>query len=143
MELKLYPDPILRQNCKPVATIDREFKDNVGEMMRLISQHEGHAISAPQVGLSLQFFVCRLSPSVIINPTISHKRGSVIDWEKCLSIPEQIVSIRRAKQLTLHGYNIRGEEFTKVYKGMQARIIQHECDHLNGRLIIDYVCDRY
>lgn len=138
MEILIYPNPILRQKCTEVTNIDKELRKTVKEMMFLCQSQKGLGLSAPQVGISKTFFICHLYPSVVINPIIIKRKGRVKGIEGCLSIPDQEFEVWRPKKITVNGFMITGEEFTREYAGMDARLICHEMDHLLGKLILDY-----
>lgn len=137
MKILIYPNPVLKQKCTEVTNINKELRETTLEMMYLCQSHKGWGLSAPQVGISKTFFICHLYPSVVINPIITKRKGRVEGTEGCLSIPGQEFKIWRPKKITVNGFMITGEEFTREYSGLDARLMCHEIDHLVGRLIND------
>ena len=137
MEILLYPNPILRQECTEVTNIDSVLRETVRQMMFLCQSQKGLGLSAPQVGITEAFFVCHLYPSVVINPIITKRSGRVKGLEGCLSIPDQEFEVWRPKKITVNGFTIKGKEFTREYSGQDARLMCHEINHLLGKLIND------
>lgn len=142
MEILIYPNSILKTKCAEVTNIDKKLRETVREMMFLCQGQHGLGLSAPQVGITETFFVCHLYPSVVINPIIIKRKGRVNGVEGCLSIPGEQFEVWRPKKITVNGFMITGEEFTREYSGMDARVICHEIDHLVGKLINDRKMDR-
>ncbi len=137
LEIIVYPNPILKQKCTDVTDINQELRDTVHAMMYLCQSHKGMGLSAPQVGITKAFFICHLYPSVIINPIITKRSGRVNGVEGCLSIPGKQFKVWRPKKITVNGFMITGEEFTREYSGLDARVICHEINHILGKLIND------
>jgi len=134
-----YPDEVLKANCKDVGNIDKKFRSWVHDMMYIMTYHSGLGLSAPQVGLKLNFFVWTRWPSVVINPIILKKYPENDRLkEGCLSMPGIEVPITRSRRILVSGFTITGKEFEREYVDMDARIAQHEIDHLKGRLITHY-----
>jgi peptide deformylase len=136
-----YGEPILRKRCRPVKKIgDRErklFKD----MVETMHQAQGVGLAAPQVGADIQLIVSDDGNKLIklANPKILRRKGRVKSEEGCLSVPDITVKVKRAKEVTVSGLNEQGKKVTLDARGLLAQIIQHECDHLKGKLIIDYL----
>jgi peptide deformylase len=137
-----YPDPRLRKKAEPVAIFDDELAQVAERMKQLMKLEKGVGLAAPQVGLGMRMFV--MNPSgeadgakVIVNPQLSQFEGSAEDEEGCLSIPEVRVQIRRPAQCVLRARTITGETYETPLSDFEARIVQHETDHLNGVLILD------
>lgn len=145
LKLRLYPDPILLQKAAPVARFGTdEVDDAVEQMLRLLKEHDGVGLAAPQVGLPWRLFVTDLPddgpPRVYINPKITfndkHPEHDVVR-EGCLSIPGLWLYINRRRVAVMEYQNIQGELNTDVGIGLHARVWQHEVDHLDGILIMD------
>ncbi len=137
MQILKYPNPILKQKCTDVTDINKELRETVREMMFLCQNQKGLGLSAPQVGITKAFFICHLYPSVVINPIITKRKGRIKGIEGCLSIPGEQFEVWRPKKITVNGFMITGEEFTREYSGLDARLMCHEIDHLFGKLIND------
>jgi peptide deformylase len=137
-----YPDPHLRESCKPVTEFDGELVALVERMATLMVQGKGVGLAAPQVAITRRLFV--MSPSgkrddlrVFINPQIHEPSGTVEAEEGCLSLPGIDVQVRRAQRIQVAAQDLHGKSFTLELEDLPARIVQHETDHLNGVMIID------
>jgi len=124
------------------GTID-ELKKIVGDLYDTMEKHKGAGISAIQIGLPYRIFLAGPidSPELVMNPKILDKSPFMkADWEGCLSCPNTMVKIKRAKHITLEYTSVREGKFVKVkrkFTDFDARVVQHELDHLNGFLITD------
>lgn len=140
---------VLRKKAKPVEKIDKEVDKIITKMKEILSNLEdAAALAAPQIGVSKQIVVIKklqndnfdIPEMVLINPKIVEKSGSNQEAEEgCLSLmePEIRGTVSRAGQVTVKALNEKGEVFQKTAYGLLARIIQHELDHLKGKLFID------
>lgn len=142
LQIVCYPDPVLKRKCAPVEGFGPELRDLADKMLELIRQAKGVGLAAPQVGIPIRLFVC--SPTeepgdafVCVNPTFAEIDGADENEEGCLSIPGVLVTMRRATRVVIEGFDFQGQSFRKEAVDLEARIWQHEVDHLNGRLIID------
>ncbi len=138
--IRIYPDAVLQERAKEV----KDF-NNMGElterMLKIIADSEGIGLAANQIGIASQVIVGRVEkePIILINPIIKEAKGEDLLEEGCLSIPDTSVEIARAESLVVQGFDPDGEEIEYELKGLEARVIQHEIDHLNGILIVDYL----
>jgi peptide deformylase len=145
MKIVNYPHPSLRHPGVPVKAIDNQVRSYVQEMLALMYEGKGLGLAAPQVGLPLQIFVMNLKADpaereqekAYINPQIIERRGSVEGEEGCLSFPGLYGKVRRAKWIRFQAYNISGELLDLSVSELEARVVQHEVDHLHGELFID------
>ena len=137
-----YPHPALREKTRDVEVTD-EVRAVAGRMLALMAEAEGVGLAAPQVGLDWRMFVCRLpeagaEPAVYVNPRLELHKGDVeVHEEGCLSLPGLTADIRRPVAATITALDLEGNEFRREASGFEARIWQHETDHLDGVLIID------
>jgi len=147
MKIVQYPHPALRFAARPVTTIDNELRRIVAEMLELMYANKGLGLAAPQVSLPYQVFVLNLkhdpvdpaAARVYINPTILERKGGLVEGEEgCLSFPGLYQKVRRAKQIRVHAYDEQGQEIDRELNDLEARVVQHETDHLHGKLFIDY-----
>jgi peptide deformylase len=144
MKIVKYPHPALRHPAKPVTSIDKELRRVVAQMLELMQEHKGLGLAAPQVALPFQLFVMNPNPEepqshrVFINPVISERKGSVEGEEGCLSFPGLYQKVRRARQIHVQAFDEHGRAIDEVLFDMPARVVQHETDHLHGKLFIDY-----
>lgn len=138
MEILTYPDPRLLQVAQDVTDL-LTVQQWAGWLEMAISDYNHYGIAATQFGIPYRFFVWRFEPSIIINPMITKRSGQEIKAESCLSLPGIIVDVPRAHSITLSFLDIYGQPTIHKYGGLSARVAQHEIDHLNGKLITDYL----
>ena len=142
MEIKLYPDKILRQKCLPISREElSDWREFINKMVESVEKDPGAAgLAAPQIGLSKQIAVVSFGSQtyVLINPKIvGRSREKSIEEEGCLSLPGLFLPVKRAKEVKVVFWNQEGQEQKIVAKGFLARAAQHEIDHLAGKLFID------
>ncbi len=145
MKIVFYPHPALRHPAKPLAAIDKQVHLDAGRMLELMYEHKGLGLAANQVFLPYRIVV--LNPSgdpqqhdkeeVLLNPVVLERKGTIEGEEGCLSFPGVYQKIRRAKTVHVQAYNLRGEVVEKNVSDLEARLWQHEVDHLDGILFID------
>lgn len=138
-----YPDPILRKKCQPVAEFGGNLPALARKMWEIMHAERGVGLAGPQVGLPYRIFVWNPTGEpdddrVVINPKLSDFVGQEEAEEGCLSIREVHVQVKRAKSVVMTGQDADGRPFTLEGVDLPARIWQHETDHLDGRLILDY-----
>ncbi len=138
-KIRLLGDPILRKKAKEVERIDDNIKSFIKELFEVMYQFDGVGLAAPQVGVSLRIFVMDDGlPRAFINPKIVYlSPEKVIDEEGCLSIPDVFENIERSKEVVVKYLDENGQEKEERFLDRSARIVQHEYDHLEGRLFID------
>jgi peptide deformylase len=142
MELKVYPDGVLRRRCRPVERIDEHFVERTDGMLEFMYESNGIGLAAPQVGwldrlVTLDVAGEKEGLRVFINPRITHREGHLEEEEGCLSLPGVRVRVPRAERVVVVAYTLAGERVEMAEEGLAACAWQHECDHLNGVLIID------
>ena len=138
--IRKYGDPILRKKCQLVEEVGSAERNLILRMFTIMREHEGIGLAAPQVGIERQIIVIDTGEELLdlINPQIlGGKRESSLT-EGCLSLPEIFVSVKRSTRITVEGLDRYGKKVRVEAKGLLARVIQHEVDHLNGILIVDY-----
>ena len=145
IELVKYPDVFLRSVSNTVTfPLDEKVQRLIKWMYKAMYQHHGIGLAAIQVGYQLRMFVmdCTRSqenPAVYINPEILQKSNETLcDNEGCLSAPGKTGEVRRHLRIILKYQDIDGKEQKKTFYDLEARCIQHEMDHLEGKLCIDY-----
>jgi peptide deformylase len=142
-----YPHPTLRHVSKPLKRVDAELRQWIGEMFELMYKFEGVGLAANQVDLPYRVFIANVegdptatdAECVFINPVIIRGSGQAEREEGCLSIPGVYAPVTRKEKVTVQAYNLAGEEVAGDFEGLFARIVQHEIDHLDGRLFIDRI----
>ena len=140
LEIRTFGDPVLKSRATPVDKFDESLELLAEEMLETMREHEGVGLAANQVGRLKRILVAVLEDEeyVIVNPEINEKgEESEKDVEGCLSIPEIQVEVERPTQVTVSGQDQTGTPVRLEAKGLLARILQHEMDHLNGVLILD------
>lgn len=139
MEIRKIGDPILKIKAKKVEKIDEKIKNLVRDMIETMKFSNGVGLAAPQVGESLRIIVVDYeeNPIAFINPEILEMDGEVLDYEGCLSVPGVEVPIKRAERIIFKAQDLEGRIKRYKAKGLLARVIQHEVDHLEGILILD------
>lgn len=136
------PAPILRQKAEEVGKITRKHVLLVDDMMRIMKKAHGVGLAAPQVGIGSRIFVMSpedMRPVALINPVIVKAEGEQIGQEGCLSIPGLYGDVKRAQYVEVEASDAKGRTYLYELEGMQARVAQHEIDHLDGILFIDKV----
>lgn len=139
-----YPDERLRTIAKPVTKITNEIKQLVSDMIETMYNENGIGLAATQVDAHLRIVVIDISeerntPQVFINPELSALEGETRYEEGCLSVPLSYALVDRAETVTVKAQNLEGEWFTLEADGLLAICLQHELDHLIGKLFIDYL----
>ncbi len=140
LKIRLYGDPCLRKKSVPVIYVGPTEQKLIESMLVAMRDHKGVGLAAPQVGINRQIFVADIGtgPMVFINPKIIKKFGGDVIEEGCLSIPGVTVMVRRPERIVIRYIDENNEPHEKDYDEMLARVIQHEMDHLDGKLIVDY-----
>jgi peptide deformylase len=140
-----YGDPVLRRKTAQVPTIDPPLQQTIEDMFRTMYAAPGIGLAANQVGISKCFAVIDIHPDgkarpiVIINPIIEAHEGSLYEDEGCLSVPGFSARVKRAAKVRVRALNEHGLPVVIEGEGLMARCLQHEIDHLNGKLYIDHL----
>jgi len=140
MEIRTYPDPVLRRKAEPVASIDNEIKRICEKMIEAMIRADGVGLAAPQIGISKRIIVLDVEGEfhILINPQlVSTSKETEEFTEGCLSVPGVTATVKRSAEATVVGTRLDGSEVRITGKGLLSRAIQHEIDHLEGRLFID------
>ncbi len=140
LPIKIYGEPILREKACEIEKMGEADLLIIEQMVDAMFANEGIGLAAPQVGIGKQIIVARNNKEIIklINPVVLEKEGKEEAKEGCLSLPDIYVDVKRAAQISVKGRNEKWEDVIIEAKGLTARVLQHEIDHLNGVLIIDY-----
>lgn len=140
LEIKKYPDPVLRKKCSKIEKVDQEIKELADNMIETMKKADGIGLAGSQVGVNKKIFVTNVKgeEKVFINPEITKKIGRNSFKEGCLSLPGIEVGVERADKIEIKALNKKGEEFKMEAEGLYAACLQHEFEHLKGILIIDY-----
>jgi len=139
-QIRTFGDPVLASQALPVTDIDGKIVRIVDEMFdTLYDSDSGIGLAAPQVGIQRQIFVWDMDdePMVVLNPVIVESDGEWVYDEGCLSIPGLYVEMTRPKMVLMKGIDMQGNEVAIEADELEARLFQHELDHLNGVLMFD------
>jgi len=141
MEIKRFPDPLLRRKGEDVKSIGNDEKRVLFDMAETMYLKGGVGLAAVQVGIHKNMVVIDIGDGLrkMVNPVILKKEGSVTQEEGCLSVPDKCINIKRSKKVVIDYLNEDGQAVRLSAEGLLARVIQHEIDHLFGKLIIDYL----
>jgi peptide deformylase len=144
LEILHFPDPRLRIQAKPVNLVDETIRKIVNDMFETMYEAPGIGLAATQVNIHQQIIVMDLSveknqPLCLINPGIINSEGVTCTEEGCLSVPGIFESVERFDQITVRALNQQGESFTLTTASLLSVCIQHEMDHLQGKLFVDYL----
>lgn len=155
MSLKIvdYPNKILQTPAQKVVDFDDNLKSLVSEMVKTMHQEKGIGLAAPQIGKSLRLTVIEYKKQedddfeipllVLVNPKIiSKSTAQEVDTEGCLSLLGIEVPVARHKKIKVKAQDLEGNKIRLTASGLFARIIQHELDHLDGKMIIDYAANK-
>lgn len=140
-----FPNPRLRIVATPVVTVDEALRRTMKDMYETMYHHHGLGLAATQVDIHKRFFTMDISegrkePLCVINPEIMSKTGTQYDYHGCLSVGGNISDkIKRAAKLRLRGMDLDGKTFEWDLEALAAICVQHEIDHLNGKLFIDHL----
>jgi len=140
LKIKVFGAPILRKKAKPVAKVTDEHRQIFSQMAKSMYEDSGIGLAAPQVGLSVQLIVVDIGEGLykLVNPRIIKKQGKQSISEGCLSVPGVCVKVKRAKQVWVEALDENGRSIDIQAKDLFACVLQHEIDHLKGKLIVDY-----
>ncbi|HHO48982.1 MAG TPA: peptide deformylase [Desulfobacteraceae bacterium] len=140
-----FPDPVLRQKAAKVTSFDDELKQLAADMAETMYNAPGVGLAANQIGVLLQIVVVDISEMegrkfiTLVNPVISEGEGSVVDEEGCLSVIDYTSPVKRFRKIRVSARDLDGNPLEFTAEDRFARIIQHEVDHLRGKLFIDRI----
>ncbi len=139
-----YPDPRLRIRARKVATVDDDIRQLIDDMFETMYAAPGIGLAATQVDVHKRIIVIDVSqnndePHVFINPELELLDGTMEHEEGCLSIPEQYELVTRVEHIKVHALDRQGQPFTLSPEDLLSVCVQHECDHLVGKLFVDHI----
>jgi peptide deformylase len=136
----------LKEPSLPVENFNADLSEITGKMLVFMKESNGIGLAAPQIGINQRFFVVQLenqSPFVFVNPEIVETSVDLSSYEEgCLSIPGTYAKVFRPSLVTMQAYDAKGKRFQVQASGLFATCIQHELDHLNGKLFIEHLPQR-
>ena len=141
-----YPDPRLRTRAVPVDAVDGRLRDLIDDMLETMYAAKGIGLAATQVDVHRRLLVADVSeahnePRVFINPEILSRDGTETSQEGCLSVPGYYDDIERAARVRVRALDRDGKAFESDLEGLLAVCLQHEIDHLDGKLFVDYLSE--
>jgi len=144
LDILVYPDPRLRTIAQPVKAVDDRIRTLIKDMIETMHDAQGIGLAATQVNVHEQVIVMQIpedqeEPRVLINPTIIERDGETIHDEGCLSVPEYYAPVKRAESIKITALDSQGEIYELEADGLLAICIQHEMDHLQGKVFVDYL----
>lgn len=144
LQLVEYPHPALLRRTKPVTRLDDALRSAVARMFDIMYEAQGVGLAANQVALPYRLFVVNVAGRrgdgeelVFVNPVLSRPRGTAVEEEGCLSLPGLRMDVRRPERIAVEAWSLEGEPIRLDLDGLLARVVQHEFDHLEGRLFTD------
>lgn len=140
LKIRVFGDPALRKKAKQVHGITQSHRDTLSQMARLMYEACGIGLAAPQVGILDAMIIVDIGSGLykLINPKIIKKKGSQAIEEGCLSVPGVCIKVKRAKEITVEALDESGKAVSIDAQDLFACVLQHEIDHLKGKLILDY-----
>ncbi|HOW35696.1 MAG TPA: peptide deformylase [Candidatus Omnitrophota bacterium] len=140
LKIRLCSDPCLRKKSVPIKAVDASTRLLITSMLETMYDGKGIGLAAPQVGINERLIVVDIGdgPVALINPKITKRSGQDIMEEGCLSVPGIVVEIKRPAKIRVEYLDENNQPQAQDLAGLMARVVLHETDHLNGKLIIDY-----
>ncbi|OGR01753.1 MAG: peptide deformylase [Deltaproteobacteria bacterium RIFOXYD12_FULL_50_9] len=145
-EILTYPDPELRKQAEPVTVFDDALCKLVADMAETMANAPGVGLAATQIGVHLQVVVIDITPKdrankliVLINPAITAFEGEEVEEEGCLSVIELCANVKRWRKVWVRAQDLDGKKLEFEAEELFARVIQHEFDHLQGKLFLDRI----
>lgn len=144
----IHPDPRLKKMCEPVTQITDDLRRLADDMLQTMYDAPGIGLAAPQVGVNRRLIVMDCvkeaeaapRPMILFNPEILWRSEDLSTYEEgCLSIPDQYAEVQRPTSVTVRWLDREGDAKEETFSGLWATCVQHEIDHLNGKLFIDYL----
>ena len=141
-----FPDPRLRKTARRVSKVDDDLRRLIDDMFETMYAAPGIGLAGTQVNIHRRLFIADVSadqtePYALINPEILEKDGVIVTEEGCLSVPGYYEEVERAEHIRVRFENRNGEQVEMEAKGLLAVCIQHEVDHLDGKLFVDYLSE--
>jgi len=148
LPILIHPDPRLKKIAKPVGEVTKALRTLADDMLQTMYDAPGIGLAAPQVGVLQRLFVmdcikdqdAKPEPTVLFNPEVTWVSDEMNTYEEgCLSIPEQYADVERPAEARVRWMDINGNDREEQFDGLWATCVQHEIDHLDGKLFIDYL----
>lgn len=145
-DILIHPDPRLKKPCEPIAEVTAELTQLAADMLETMYEAPGIGLAAPQIGVMKRMIVMDCikegapEPMVLLNPEVTWTSEDLSTYEEgCLSIPDQYAEVKRPALVKVRWMDLQGAAQERQFEGLWATCVQHEIDHLNGKLFIDYL----
>ena len=143
-----YKHPVIRQSLSLITSFDQTLQQKIADLKLGLTQSKvaGVGIASNQIGQTDRLFVIKFGKNFVpfINPeVVTASENQTIRYEGCLSVPKMFGKVKRYAQITIRAQDHRGKPLEKTYKGLAARIFQHELDHINGQLFVDRIIEQH
>jgi len=149
-EILIWPDPELMKVSEPIEAIDDEIRELAQDLLETMYDADGVGLAAPQVGVHKRIVVVDIygaeedrpsgeEPLILINPEFIERDGELTWEEGCLSVPGEVGKVTRSAKVTMRYQDLDGNTHEVKAEGLKAVALQHECDHLDGKLFVDYL----
>lgn len=145
-DILIHPDPRLKKPCEPVAAVSAEISALASDMFETMYEAPGIGLAAPQIGVMKRLIVMDCikdgppEPMALLNPQVLWSSEDLGSYEEgCLSIPDQYAEVKRPSSVKVGWMDLDGVPQERLFTGLWATCVQHEIDHLNGKLFIDYL----
>jgi peptide deformylase len=150
LDILIWPDPQLLEISTPITDIDDDLKQLAEDMLETMYDADGVGLAAPQVGIQKRMVIIDIHagaderpsgepPLTLINPEFIEQEGELTWEEGCLSVPGELGEVTRAAKVKMKYTDLEGQEHVVEAEGLKAVALQHECDHLDGKLFVDYL----
>lgn len=141
LKIRIDGDPCLRKVSESIKEVTAGERFLLESMLVTMYAHDGLGLAAPQVGINRRMLVVDIGegPLMMINPQVKSSSGSCELEEGCLSVPETTIKIARPQKILVRYLDTDGEWHERVFENLMARVLMHEIDHLDGKLIVDYL----
>lgn len=146
LDILVFPDPRLRTTALPVETVDEQLRTFIDDLLETMYAAPGIGLAATQVDVHKRLLVADVSadqsePHALVNPVILEKDGVIVTEEGCLSVPGYYEEVQRAEHVRVRYQDRNGDDVETEMEGVLAVCIQHEIDHLDGKLFVDYLSE--
>ncbi|MDA0771649.1 MAG: peptide deformylase [Cyanobacteria bacterium] len=159
-QIEKYGSELLRQPCSVVSKFDRKLEKIVDKMLKTMYHQNGIGLAAPQIGVNQRILIIDIdwaseryeeernkepeyNPVVMINPVIVYQEGEMDSFEGCLSFPDVFFKVKRARRIIFKFQDLKGKDYrVEAAEDLFCRCVQHEIDHLNGKLFVDIALDK-
>ncbi|MDZ4312380.1 MAG: peptide deformylase [Cypionkella sp.] len=145
-DILIHPDPRLKKPCEPIAAVTAEISALASDMLETMYDAPGIGLAAPQVGVMKRLIVMDCikdgppEPMALLNPLVLWSSEDLASYEEgCLSIPDQYAEVKRPSSVKVGWMDLNGTQQERIFSGLWATCVQHEIDHLDGKLFIDYL----